>query len=323
MSVSLGQLVIRLEGNVVQTFPLTAPVVMIGRTPGNDLTLAHPLVSRKHAELRLEFSGAILTDVGSSNGTFVDGQRMLANQPRLLASGASFQIGPFVVTYLGPADVQQPSGQVEPGVEAVQVGGQPSIASFEPDPSPLGLAAEPVVIEARQPYRPVPPRPTLPALLAEGPISHYLTYLPMIFHESDFLARFLLIFESVWEPMEQRQDHIDMYFDPRTAPRAFLPWLASWLDVSFNAHWPEARVRRLLSEAMELYRWRGTKYGMEHMIEVCTGIVPEITDDPSQPFVFRVRVTLPPDGTIDAGLIEDLIQSHKPAHTGFVLETVS
>ena len=48
--------------------------------------------------------------------------------------------------------------------------------------------------------------------------SRYLGYLPIIFHDTDFLRRYLLIFESIWEPLENRETHIDMYVDPRTAP---------------------------------------------------------------------------------------------------------
>jgi phage tail P2-like protein len=123
--------------------------------------------------------------------------------------------------------------------------------------------------------------------------------------------------------LEQRQDHIEMYFDVQTCPPAFLPWLASWLGLSLNERWPEARRRRLLAQAMELYRWRGTHYGLVRMIEVCTGITPVITEHPSQPFVFRIRITLPPGTSgeaVDKDFIEELIQAHKPAHAGYVLE---
>ena len=91
--------------------------------------------------------------------------------------------------------------------------------------------------------------------------------------------------ESIWEPLEQRQDHIDAYFDPATSPASFLPWLASWIDPTLNTRWPEKRLRALLAEAMNLYRWRGTRYGVARMIELCTGLTPQITEDPAAPFV--------------------------------------
>lgn len=62
-------------------------------------------------------------------------------------------------------------------------------------------------------------RATFPAPLpgAYAP-SRYLEFLPRVFADNDFLRGFLLIFESMWEPLEWRQDHIDLYFDPRTCP---------------------------------------------------------------------------------------------------------
>jgi phage tail-like protein len=163
----------------------------------------------------------------------------------------------------------------------------------------------------------------VPGPSADRSDSIYLRYLPDIFQENDFLRRFLNIFEDIWEPLEQRQDHIEMYFDPLTCPESFLPWLASWLDFPFNTYWPVAQYRRLLAQAMELYRWRGTRYGLIRMIELFTGLTPVITENPSESFVFHIRITLPPGSsgeTVDKGLIEELIQMHKPAHAGYLLE---
>src|SRR5258708_32911454 len=50
--------------------------LIVGRTEDCDLPLADPTVSRRHAELDLTDSGLRLRDVGSTNGTFVDGRRV-------------------------------------------------------------------------------------------------------------------------------------------------------------------------------------------------------------------------------------------------------
>jgi phage tail-like protein len=193
------------------------------------------------------------------------------------------------------------------------------VLEFAAAPSPTSVPAAPSSVAlspAPQPAKPM----RRPVDVDDG---LYRRYLPDIFQDDDFLRRFLHIFEDIWEPLEHRQDHIEMYFDPRTCPASFLPWLASWLDVPFHPHWPEARHRRLLSQAMELYTWRGTRYGLVRMIEVCTGLVPTITESPTQPFVFHIRIILPPGmsgGEVDRNLIEELIQTHKPAHAGYILE---
>ena len=75
------------------------PVLSIGRGPESGLPLPHALVSRRHAELRTGPQGPILTDLGSSNGTFIGKERLLPNQPRVLVDGAVFRIGPYTLTY--------------------------------------------------------------------------------------------------------------------------------------------------------------------------------------------------------------------------------
>lgn len=51
-------------------------VVRIGRSQGNDLLIEHPRVSREHAVLRKQDGFWVIEDLGSTNGTFVDGKRI-------------------------------------------------------------------------------------------------------------------------------------------------------------------------------------------------------------------------------------------------------
>lgn len=59
---------------VVQ-LPSNAAIV-IGRTPENDLPIDHPLVSRRHARIERAGSQWSVTDLGSTNGTYVNGRRL-------------------------------------------------------------------------------------------------------------------------------------------------------------------------------------------------------------------------------------------------------
>lgn len=54
----------------------SAGKLRIGRDPGNGLRLSHETVSRTHAELRLHDGVWVLRDLGSTNGTTVNGQRV-------------------------------------------------------------------------------------------------------------------------------------------------------------------------------------------------------------------------------------------------------
>jgi len=80
--------------------------VRIGRDPGNEICIAHPLVSRFHAEVRTQPNGGmLLSDTGSTNGVFVNGRPVRhAN----LTEGDIIQIGPQRLAYaagrLAPAD---------------------------------------------------------------------------------------------------------------------------------------------------------------------------------------------------------------------------
>jgi hypothetical protein len=56
------------------TYDLQGPVTLLGRGTDCDLRMVDPGVSRHHAELRVEDGQVVLVDLGSTNGTLVNGQ---------------------------------------------------------------------------------------------------------------------------------------------------------------------------------------------------------------------------------------------------------
>jgi len=340
-----GRLVIQFNGQIVQTVSLDIAALTIGRSPDNGLVLRDHTVSSYHAQLRVAEDSAILIDRGSRNGTVVDGVGLAPDQPSTLVDGSAIGIGPYVLIYRAPRPPRPaaPSMTTDARRTHVPDEGAPEAIAPPAPPAPPG----------RPTYAPPPLR---------GAASSYLRYLPVIFQDpprlrpgrdeaarggaapaghdghdgrgphgrypdkaipdTPFLHRYLLILESIWEPLEQRQDHIAMYFDPCACPRSFRPWLASLFGIALPAAWPEERMRTVVKAAMEIYGWRGTRYGLELLIRACTdpdmGVV--ITEDAREPFVFRIMVTPPPACDVDRTLIESLIQANKPAHAGYILE---
>lgn len=81
--------------NLGQRFALAGDSLLIGRQEEADIYLESLAVSRHHARLLRHDGEYFVEDVGSSNGTFVNGRRI--SGPTSLAVGATLQIGPYVL----------------------------------------------------------------------------------------------------------------------------------------------------------------------------------------------------------------------------------
>ncbi len=75
----------------------TRPSLIIGRDPQADVPLQAPIVSWHHARLQRVGQRHVITDLNSTNGTFVNGQRV--TRPHTLQEGDVVQIGPFKLVY--------------------------------------------------------------------------------------------------------------------------------------------------------------------------------------------------------------------------------
>lgn len=82
-------------------FELTASTLRLGRDASNTIQFHDTEVSRHHAEIRKVDGDYVLSDLNSSNGTFVNGERV---KQHCLMSGDQVQVGGTLMLYTGPAE---------------------------------------------------------------------------------------------------------------------------------------------------------------------------------------------------------------------------
>lgn len=102
------------------------PVVNIGRADYNDLVIPEPSVSASHAKLQRREGIWVLSDLGSTNGTFVDGERVTEETP--LGPGAAIRFGEVTTLFESTDDTTGIQQRV--GTRMVQ--GLPSTATPTP-----------------------------------------------------------------------------------------------------------------------------------------------------------------------------------------------
>jgi phage tail-like protein len=110
----------------------------------------------------------------------------------------------------------------------------------------------------------------------------YMRYLPAVYQEDaagrEFLVRFLSIFQSLMMEIEEKIDKTPLLIDTKKTPLEFLPWLTTWLGTLYDETWREDRWRRFLSRAVELYKKKGTRNGLEEILKIYTDHKPYIIE---------------------------------------------
>lgn len=111
MSESLWHLAVQVGPKAGSSIALSGSPLTIGRRPDNDIVIDHFAVSRYHARLTRQGEAYLIEDLGSVNGTWVNGVRI--SQPVLLKAGDSVGLGSDVQATVG-ATRPQPGMPPEP-----------------------------------------------------------------------------------------------------------------------------------------------------------------------------------------------------------------
>ena len=142
---SSARFLVQIGAQPQRNFPIERDITIAGREAINDLVLNDAEVSRRHTRILREPEGYLVEDLGSTNGTFVNGKRVTV--PTLLYHGDIVELGKSVRLIF---QLDQPYEQVTKPIEMERAA---------PPPPPITPSAEPENVYApryEEPYAPEP-----------------------------------------------------------------------------------------------------------------------------------------------------------------------
>ncbi|HZD57916.1 MAG TPA: FHA domain-containing protein [Anaerolineales bacterium] len=153
------QLVMETGPTPGKAFALDKPEVHIGRDVNNDVVINDAEVSRRHAQLVAQAGSYVLEDLGSTNGTFVDNQRI--SGPHLMRPGEAIKLGENVRLRFEAAPYDPDATLVSAAEPYTPAQPQPRETYVPPPPQP----------QRRETYMPPPPEqePAYSGQIPPGP----------------------------------------------------------------------------------------------------------------------------------------------------------
>lgn len=104
----MAKLIMSLDGTVIREVPLDKERVTIGRKPQNDVQIENLAVSGEHARVVTILNDSFLEDLGSTNGTLVNGSPV---KKHILRDNDVIEIGKYKLKFVGEAPVAHPAGE--------------------------------------------------------------------------------------------------------------------------------------------------------------------------------------------------------------------
>ena len=143
----MAKLILSMDNLVLKEIPLNKERTTIGRKPHNDIQIDNLAISGEHAVVITILNDSFLEDMGSTNGTYVNGQPV---KKHFLQNGDTVELGKYRLKYVNDAPVQVAQQDFEKTM-ILRPGATPPSLSPSPSPSAEAQRAEPVTAKPAAP----------------------------------------------------------------------------------------------------------------------------------------------------------------------------
>ncbi|HSC94006.1 MAG TPA: FHA domain-containing protein [Burkholderiales bacterium] len=152
----MAKLILSLEGSVIREIPLDKERITIGRRPQNDIQIENLAVSGEHACIVTILNDSFLEDLGSTNGTIVNGNPI---KKHILQNNDVIEIGKYKMKYVVElaAAAHAPQDDFERTMVMKSTPGRPTAAKPAAPPTPTPTASRPAMGPLTAPPTPRPP----------------------------------------------------------------------------------------------------------------------------------------------------------------------
>ena len=164
----MAKLILSMETTMLKEIPLTKERTTIGRKPHNDIQIDNLAISGEHAVVITILNDSFLEDLGSTNGTFVNGQSV---KKHFLQNGATIELGKYRLKYVSEIPQQTAAADFEktmilrPGAAQKAAAEQPGVAPAAPVVTPT-----PAEHTSTSPGMPAQPAAAQPAAAPAVPL---------------------------------------------------------------------------------------------------------------------------------------------------------
>ena len=165
----MAKLVLSMETTMLKEIPLSKERTTIGRKPHNDIQIDNLAISGEHAVVITILNDSFLEDLGSTNGTFVNGQSV---KKHFLVNGDTVELGKYRLKYVSEVPQQTSSADFEktmilrPGAAQKPATDAPAFAPVAGAPAAPAASVPPAAHTSTSPGMAAQPQPAPVAVAA-------------------------------------------------------------------------------------------------------------------------------------------------------------